>query len=311
MFKRIFYLVTFSLFLLQCDIPELNDIIPPTVSIAYPTEGTVLSANTQIKIEAFDDELNKVWAYVDSNLIGETRKRPFIIDLDITPYKDGLSHTIQVYASDKTGNFSVSPLVNVIIAETDDVIDPTITIVNPQNGQTVEDTVRILALAEDERAIEKVAFFIDGDSVGQDESYPYNYNWDTKPYADSTNHTIHAKAFDTGGNSGISPVVSVTVFPSSTDQTAPTVIALYPINSSTVTGTITIRADAEDNFGINRVEFYIDGVLNSTDTDGSDGWSSTWNTAAQADSSSHSIFFKAYDNAGNMGSAFITVTVVP
>ena len=408
MLKKISPVFILSLFILQCDIPTATDHTPPTVVIVYPTEGTVISADTQIRIEAYDDELKKVWAYVDEDLIGETKDEPYVINLDVDPYQDGLSHTLQVFASDKTGNINGSGAINIIIAKTKDIIDPTVAIVNPQTGQTVEGTVRIVAVADDERSVQKVAFFVDGDSIAVDNSYPYFYDWDTKPYADSTNHTIYAKAFDSGNNSGTSTVVTVTVYPStditppqaimtypiggqvvfdtvtvsveaadnkglamveffidgqlkftdnqapyqfewdttpyadggshalyakaydlsgnttttaintvtvsslgSDDITAPSVIALYPVNLSTVSGTITIRADAQDNIAVSRVEFYVDGVLNGTDNNGSDGWSSSWNTASQADSSSHSVFIKAFDAAGNTGTAFITVTVIP
>lgn len=307
MLKKLVLLITLSLFIWQCDIPGINDVIPPSVSIVFPTDGIVLSSNTQIKVEAFDEELVKVWAYFDGNFVGEAKKEPYTIALDITPYKDGLTHTVQVYASDKTGNIASSGVVNVIIAKTNDVIDPTVTIVNPQTGQTVEDTVRVVAIAVDERAIAKVAFFIDGDSAGLDATYPYNYNWNTKPYADSTNHTIYAKAFDTGGNTGTSAVVSVTVYPS-TDITPPTAAITYPLATQIVFDTVTVTVEASDNKGVAMVEFYVDGQLQFTDNQAP--YQFEWNTIPYADGAIHSLYAKVFDLSGNASTTAVsTVTV--
>jgi Bacterial Ig domain len=307
MLKKILFPVAVILLFLQCDLPTRSDVIPPGVTIVYPTEGTVVSANTQIKIEAYDDKLSKVWAYVDGNLIGETKTKPFLIDLEIAAYQDGLNHTVQAFASDKTGNLGSSGVVNFIVAETDDVIDPTVTILNPQSGQTVEDTVRVVAVALDERAIQKVAFFIDGDSVGLDDTYPYHYNWDTKPYADSTNHTIYAKAFDTGNNTGTSAVVSVTVYPS-TDLTPPGAIMTYPLTGQIVFDTVTVTVEASDNKGVAMIEFFVDGQLQFTDTQAP--YQFEWNTIPYADGATHSLYAKAYDLTGNATTTAInTITV--
>jgi hypothetical protein len=225
--------------------------------------------------------------------------------------KDGLSHQIIAFAKDPEGNVGVSEQVNFVIAETEDIIDPTVAIVNPQNNQTVEGTVRVAAEAKDERSIQKVAFFVDGDSMGVDSSYPYTYDWNTIPFADSTEHTLFAKAFDSGNNTAISDVVTVTVYPhTSKDIIPPTVSILYPISGSTVSGTINVVADIQDNGTIAKAEFYIDGELVGEKTEAE--WEYSWNTASKADSRTHSVYVKAYDSAGNVGkSSIVAVTVEP
>src|SRR5204863_4421656 len=72
-------------------------------------------------------------------------------------------------------------------------------------------------------------------------------------------------------------------------------------------GTTTVSASASDNVGVTKVEFYLDGVLKSTDTTSPYSWS--WDTTT-ATNASHTLVSKAYDAAGNIGtSATITVTV--
>ncbi len=94
---------------------------------------------------------------------------------------------------------------------------------------------------------------------------------------------------------------------SAPDTTPPTTAVTAPANGATVGGSTTVSASASDNVSVTQVEFYIDGALKSTDT--TSPFSFTWDTTTYPDGS-HSIYSKAYDAAGNVGtSATISVTV--
>jgi len=73
-----------------------------------------------------------------------------------------------------------------------------------------------------------------------------------------------------------------------------------------------VNANASDNSGgtgISKVELYVDGVLNSTDT--ASPYSFSWNTTA-ATNASHNLTVKAYDNASPANvatSAAVGVTI--
>ncbi|MDB4895338.1 MAG: DNA-binding protein [Firmicutes bacterium] len=91
------------------------------------------------------------------------------------------------------------------------------------------------------------------------------------------------------------------------DTTAPTVSLTAPAAGSTVSGTTTVSASASDNVGVTKVEFYLDGALQSTDTASPYSWS--WDTTT-ASNASHSLTAKAYDAAGNVSTATaVSVTV--
>jgi len=91
------------------------------------------------------------------------------------------------------------------------------------------------------------------------------------------------------------------------DTTPPTVTLTAPANGATVSGTITLSANASDNVGVTRVEFYVDGVLRGTDT--TSPYSISWNTATVANGA-HSVTAKAFDAAGNSAtSAAANITV--
>ena len=121
-----------------------------------------------------------------------------------------------------------------------------------------------------------------------------------------TNYTLAVDAFDATGNSSPKTTVMVATLPC-TDTTAPTAAMTSPANGSTVTGTINPSANAADNVGVTRVEFFRDGV--SLGSDASSPYSIAFNTTTIANGS-HTFGARAYDSAGNVGNATnVTVTV--
>ncbi len=93
----------------------------------------------------------------------------------------------------------------------------------------------------------------------------------------------------------------------SNDTTAPVASITSPANGATVSGTVAVAASATDAFGVTKVEFFLDGALQATDTTAPYSWS--WATTTTANGS-HSLVAKAYDAAGNVGtSATVNVTV--
>ncbi len=310
MLKRYSLLFMMSALLVQCQLPSPADIVPPFALVVYPFGGAVVSSNIKVRLEASDNNsITEAWIYLDGQFIDKTSSKPYLIDLDITGYKDNLSHIIQAAASDDAGNIGYSAPVIFIIADSPDIIFPKVSILNPTSGQTVEKTVHIVALAEDERSVQQVDFYVDGEKEGQSSTEPYSFDWNTDTYPDSTNHTIYARATDGGNNTTTSGVVTVTILRSA-DKTPPTVVTLYPIAGSTVTGTVNVAADVQDNVGVARVEFYVDGVLQSGATDTAAPWGFAWDTTPQADGGTHSLYIKAYDGSGNAGTSGLTVVTV-
>jgi beta-lactamase superfamily II metal-dependent hydrolase/chitodextrinase len=91
------------------------------------------------------------------------------------------------------------------------------------------------------------------------------------------------------------------------DTTPPSTSITAPANGATVSSTTSVTASASDNVSVTKVEFYLDGALQSTDTASPYSWS--WNTTT-ATNASHVLTSKAYDAAGNSAtSTAVTVTV--
>ena len=96
-------------------------------------------------------------------------------------------------------------------------------------------------------------------------------------------------------------------FPPLADTTPPAVSITSPAASSSVSGNITISANASDNAGVARVEFSLDGALKATDN--SAPYEMAWNAEAST-LGLHSISVKAFDSAGNSSVSTRTVSVV-
>ena len=92
------------------------------------------------------------------------------------------------------------------------------------------------------------------------------------------------------------------------DSTPPTVSITAPANGATVSGVITLRANASDNQGVAGVQFRLDGNNAGAEDTGAP-YEITWDTRS-APNGSHVIGAVARDAAGNSASAApVTVTV--
>lgn len=93
------------------------------------------------------------------------------------------------------------------------------------------------------------------------------------------------------------------------DATSPTTSISAPAAGTSVAAgsMVTINANATDNVGVAKVEFYVDGALKGTDT--TSPYSYAWDTTGVA-AGSHSLTVRAYDAAGNTStSAAVSVGV--
>ena len=83
------------------------------------------------------------------------------------------------------------------------------------------------------------------------------------------------------------------------DTTAPTVVITSPVEDATLSSATTIRVDANDDTGVDKVEFLVDGQVIGTDTE--EPWEHLWQVSYYADGETHSILAKATDEAENIG----------
>src|SRR3989339_149112 len=236
---------------------------PPTVAITAPANNATISGSVTITATATDDNgVVSVAFYVDDVLKNTDTASPYTYSLDTTGYANGV-HTIKAVATDtisQPANAQISVTIN-NVAPVDN--PPTVSITSPANNATISGTITITATATDDNGVNKVNFYIDNIIKSTDTASPYTYNRDTTGYANGT-HTIKAEATDTN-NQKTNTQITVTVNNVAADI-PPTAAITAPANNATISGSIAITATATDDNGVNKVNFYIDNILKSTDT---------------------------------------------
>lgn len=127
----------------------------------------------------------------------------------------------------------------------------------------------------------------------------------------STAEDLGAPGFDVRFGYGLADAQKAAgaggVTPPPTDN-PPTVSLTAPAQGATVARTVTVQANATDDKGVKQVEFLVDGVRLSLDSNAGDGWSAAWDTTRSPDGS-HTLTAKATDTAGQTASSSATVTV--
>jgi subtilisin len=88
----------------------------------------------------------------------------------------------------------------------------------------------------------------------------------------------------------------------------PVVTITSPLPGASVSGVVPIQATASDDVGVTHVAFEVNGAPLSDDTDGSDGWSATWDTAGLWEGR-YDITAVAFDTAGQSSRSTVTVQV--
>lgn len=292
-----------TLMLIPGCVPELADITAPTVSIIHPSDGSNVSGIIQIVVSASDDgTVKEMQVFLDGIRLSKTGKSFLSYSWDTATITDNLQHYISAIAIDESDNIGTAPIITVTTVQ-GDITPPAVNIISPTDGQTVNGNVTIIADATDDSQVERVEFYIDGSAVDTVFSSPYDYLWKTSSN-DIGIHTIFARAYDLSSNTAISPVITVAV---DTTNIIPRVTILNPLDGQIVSGTVNISADANDDDGIERVEFYIDGLLEQTVF--TPPYNYLWDTD-QVNAGDHNIFAKAFDLNTNSGtSPVITVTV--
>ncbi|HTG35942.1 MAG TPA: Ig-like domain-containing protein [Thermoanaerobaculia bacterium] len=147
------------------------------------------------------------------------------------------------------------------VSEEGDATPPTASLTAPQPGGTAGERtfLKLRAEAHDDGVVDSVQFLVNGQPVFTDYTSPYEYTLQV-PTGSAPRITIGAVATDLAGNQGQAQEVEVAVTPNSQ---APNVALLAPVAGQAVTeGTfLTVAAQANDDQGVVKVEFRVNGTL--------------------------------------------------
>ena len=271
----------------------LNDTTPPAVTITAPAAAAMVAGDVTVTANASDNVgVVGVRFTLDGVQLGaEDTASPYSVPWNTASASDG-SHTLRAVARDAAGNTTTSADVTVTVDNT----PPVVSITAPAADSGVSGAVTVSAGASDGSGIAGVQFRLDGSPLGaEDTSAPFSVQWDTAAAADGV-HSLTAVARDGAGRTTVSAAISVRV-----DNTPPLVAITAPAGGATVSGSISIAADASDNSGIAGVQFTIDGANAGTE-DTTAPYSITWDTTAVSDGT-HTVGAVARDASGRTTAA--------
>ena len=183
----------------------------PTVSLTSPTNGASFFVGNTVAIAATaadaDGSVSQVEFLVDGTVVNTDNTAPYAYNWTATSG----NHVITARATDNAGGVTTSTAVNITVGV---VVPPTVSITAPANGATFvlsTTPVTISANASDpDGSVSQVEFFVDGTSVGVDNSSPYSVNWT----ATIGNKTLTAVATDNNNATATSSPVNISVFDS-------------------------------------------------------------------------------------------------
>ena len=248
--------------------------------------------------------------YANGQVVGTDRTAPYQFSWDSTRVSDG-NATLTAYAYDAANNTGISSGVSVNVdnqVETVDNTPPTVSILTlVASNAVVSGNVSVAVDASDDTGVTKVVLYVNGQTVGTDNTAPFEFNWDSTQVADG-DVTMTARAYDAANNSSVSAGVTVTVdnVPDVADNTAPVLKLTNPADGSTVSGTVGIYATASDDVGVTQLSVYIDNSLKCSSVDTST-LTCNWNTRKL--SGSYLIKAVAKDAAGHSSEVIHSVTV--
>ena len=174
------------------------DTTPPTVTLAAPLAGTVVTGTFQVSATAFDDVgVSGVQFTLDGvNLGAEVTTAPYQATWNSATVLNG-AHVLAAVARDAAGNRS-SATVSVTVAN--DTTPPTVAVTSPVSGATVTGTLALVATGSDNVGVAGIQFTLDGVNLGAEvTTAPYELAWNSSTVVNGA-HLLSAVARDAAGN---------------------------------------------------------------------------------------------------------------
>ncbi|MEO0225071.1 MAG: Ig-like domain-containing protein, partial [candidate division WOR-3 bacterium] len=266
---------------------NFKDIQPPQVSITNPANNANISGTVEIRAQATDNSgISKVLFYINNICVSTDTTSPYSYSWNTTNYSNG-QYIVRVEAFDTSGNTSYAQI--------------TITVNNTGNIEISTYTVNI--------------------NIQPQGAGNVNLNPPGGVYQAGTSVTLTATANPgyifshwSGDLTGTQVVATILVdsnknitanFSTQQQTELPSLVINYPLDNSIVSGVVAVDVYASSNYGISKVEFYIDGELIHTDLEYP--YVFYWDTTYYQ--GIHTIYIVAFDNQNNYNIQSVTVSV--
>ena len=185
------------------------DTTAPTVSVASPTAGAIVSGLVGVQINASDSSgVTSVALLVDGTLVATSTtatNNVFSFSWNTATVADG-AYSLTARATDNAGNVATSTALSVSVKNAAaDTLAPTVTLSNPTTGQKVGTSVSIAASSKDNVGMKSIAVYGDGTLLCSSTA-SVSCSWNTRKFARGSSHTVSAIATDLAGNTASASV---------------------------------------------------------------------------------------------------------
>ena len=232
-------------------ITVVYDVMPPQTTVTGPPSGSTVSEDTTYIAESEDDTgVDHTEVYLDGNLVLSVQSSVVDYVLDPSTIADG-EHTIEFKVYDLFGHEAVT--VYVVFTDTE---PPDFWVEVPETPSEPFNCEPVISSTD----VERVEFWLDDSLVATDYTDPYVFYVYTPDLSDGP-HNLTIVVYDEVGNYAI----QVRIF--TVDNTAPDVVIEGLAENDIIAGSVDIVASVTDFSAIQRVEFYIDWELITTDYD--------------------------------------------
>ena len=256
---------------------------PPSIQIVSPTSGSSISVGQTLTVNVqfsddtlpvgaevellLDDKSVAQFQYADSSnryadqFTAQSATHSFT--LPVTEDELGSTLRLQAKIVDADQMESLSTVVKIPVHQDQ---PPTVAISYPTNGVHIVagQPIEIRATAEDDVAVKRVDFYVNGRMVGSDNTAPYAYSYDTTPgISQEQAMTVYAVAVDSKDQESTSASVQVTL---GKDEESPVVNIVSPAVTSTEAGTemaqviedstTVFKVTGYDNVGVTGIEVH-------------------------------------------------------
>jgi hypothetical protein len=236
---------------------------------------------------------------------------------DDTAIAPSTTYSYRVFANGVGGLSPTSNVVTVLSPPASDSTPPVTAITAPAHGAVVSGPVTVSAQASDNVGLAGLEIRVQP-NMGSEVLCARSYTtpkpsdtlactWDPRYLSSGTTAQLTAYAYD-GLRNYSSSTISVSYAGGSADTLAPKVSVLEPAQNATVSGTVSVRAGATDNVGVVRMEIR-DGAGSIVAAAAGSSIVHAWDTSALRKGSRQSLTVQAFDAAGNVGSARLTVRI--
>ena len=279
--------------------------IPPEVSLLAPVDGSQVLERRRVTIRAEATDDIRV-AVVEFLIDGEPARLDFRSPFEHTFFAPPGPATLTLGASarDRAGNQGSA---QEIVLEVVPDAEPTVSILSPVVGQTVTEgtTIPVAVLASDDASVASVELWIDGVPQQVLSEPPYVFDV-TVPLGQATS-TLSAIATDDIGQTATSDPVTIVIL----EDQPPSVAIVEPAEGAEAVagGTLRMVAGAADDFGIDRVRFFVGGQ-EVTEEDFDSPYEAE--VAVPASATELTLIAEAVDTLGQVGvSEEISLAIAP